>query len=74
MAQLGDAATREAVIDAFDNGRLSFDHWDAERRAFVAVEMDRRGQRGELAEKAVMESLRLEQVGESQFTRRKYWR
>jgi lipopolysaccharide export LptBFGC system permease protein LptF len=48
----------------FDNGRLSFDHWDEEDGAFVAVEMDRRDWRGALLEKAVMERLRLAQVGE----------
>jgi lipopolysaccharide export LptBFGC system permease protein LptF len=47
----------------FTSGRLSFDRWDSARQAFVAVEMDRRDQRGRLAEKAVMESLRLQQVG-----------
>lgn len=51
---------------SFDNGRLSFDRWDESRGAFVAVEMDRRDHRGELREKAVMESLRLEQVGQEQ--------
>jgi lipopolysaccharide export LptBFGC system permease protein LptF len=47
----------------FESGRLSFDHWDVEQKAFTAVEMDRRTGEGVLAEKAVMESLRLEQVG-----------
>ncbi len=47
----------------FQSGRLSFDRWDESRGAFIAVEMDRRDGRGQLAEKAVMQSLRLEQVG-----------
>lgn len=49
---------------SFTSGRLSFERWDSQRRAFIAVEMDRRDQRGKLAEKAVMESLKLEQVGQ----------
>ncbi len=49
----------------FESGRLSWDHFDQERRAFIAVEMDRRNHRGELSSKAVMQELGLEQIGET---------
>jgi lipopolysaccharide export LptBFGC system permease protein LptF len=48
----------------FDNGRLSFERWDPETDSLLGAEMDRRGHRGQLHEKAVMTRLKLEQVGE----------
>jgi lipopolysaccharide export LptBFGC system permease protein LptF len=46
------------------NGRLSFDHYDPQEHAFLGVELDRRGPKGHLEEKAIMRRLRLEQMQE----------
>ena len=49
---------------SFSAGRLSFDRWDPQQEAFLAVEIDQRTREGELQMKVSMETLRLARIAE----------